>query len=127
MYEADCSGCRAIARRTRALPSVGAVASDADAARSVVGAQYRAAPDTTILLDRSGGQVYAGRAIAAPLSRRAGTAEVISSLDDHTCDFSVVGRHDALSTTARAALPALAAATADDAAGSSATDADDRG
>lgn len=80
VYDGECPYCSVAARALRRLDGIGAVSWYDDAAQAFLAAQFGETPFAMVLVDRSTGTVYAGRAAANELADRAGLPSLATAL-----------------------------------------------
>lgn len=93
IYDGECPYCSVAARALEQVDDIGAISWYDDAAQTFLEAQFGATPFAMVLADETTGTVYAGRAAAEELCRRAGMPDLVGSLvrDNYETIAQVVG------------------------------------
>ena len=93
IYDGECPYCSVAATALERVDDIGAISWYDGAAQTFLEAQFDATPFAMVLADAGAETVYAGRAAAEELARRAGMPELVGSLvrDNYETIARVVG------------------------------------
>ena len=82
LYDGDCPFCAAASTAVRQLETVGVVQWDDPTAQSLLEAQFDETPFALFFVDGDAGRIWAGRAAAGELCRRAGMPVLVQDIVD---------------------------------------------